>query len=96
MYINKGIKDLDMYYTNPTVYYDLYSDLITTTTIIGYPSNAHIVGIQDDLVAMYLFFHTDKFTINTFLVSFPEKFPQCSPFDKTLRALTKPPNYDKI
>jgi hypothetical protein len=61
-------------YANSTKYYYLYSDLITT--IIVAPPNTHTIDIHDDLVAIQLSFDTDKFTINKFLVSFPEKFPQ--------------------
>jgi hypothetical protein len=63
-----------MCYTNPTFYYDLYSDLITTISV-KYPPEAHTTNIQDGMVAMHLSFDTDKFTIKKLSVAFPEKLP---------------------
>jgi hypothetical protein len=48
MYLNKGIKYLHMCYTNPTVFYDIYSDPLTTTRI-RYSPEAH-TDIQDGMI----------------------------------------------
>jgi hypothetical protein len=83
MYLNKFIKDFHMCYTNPTKYYDLYSDIITTANV-GSPSGEHTIDIKDDIVAMHLSFDTDKFTIKKFIVYFPEKVSQCAPLTNLL------------
>jgi hypothetical protein len=75
-YINKVINDLLICYTNPTFYCDIYYDLITTNSA-GYSPESYTIDAKEDLVAMYLPFDQDKFTINNFLVAFPDKFPKC-------------------
>jgi hypothetical protein len=47
MYLNRGINELHMGYTNPAVYYNLYSDIITTTSIEYHP-DAYTIDAKED------------------------------------------------
>jgi hypothetical protein len=43
-----------------------------------------------------IFFDTSKCTVNKFIVAFPNKVFTCKPFDKTLRSIFKPYNFEAM
>jgi hypothetical protein len=53
MDLGKSVNDINICYTSPPVYYDLYSDLITTTSV-GYHPEAYTIDAKQDKVEVHL------------------------------------------